>query len=51
MYFIEGSLLHQLNQSSEHKNWAIIIAHKQFKYSKTQLALLSPAALKYFIHQ
>jgi hypothetical protein len=51
MYYIEGSLLHQLNQNSEHKSWTIQIAHKKFQYSKVQVALLSPIAFKYFTHQ
>jgi hypothetical protein len=51
MFCIEGELLHQLNQTSERKNYFIKIANKQFKYTKTQVALLSPIVFKYFIHQ
>jgi hypothetical protein len=51
IFYIEGELLHQLNRTSESKNCVVKIGSKQFKYSKIQIAFLSPIAFKHFIHQ
>jgi hypothetical protein len=50
IFGIEGEYLHKLNNSSLEKNRIIKIGNKQFKYSKTQIALLSPNSFKFFIH-
>jgi hypothetical protein len=50
MFFIDGELLHKLDQSSEEKNWIIQIGDKQFQYTKIQIALLSPIGFKHFLH-
>jgi hypothetical protein len=51
MFSLDGELLHKLNQFSENKNYVVRIGSQQFKFTKTQIALLSPIAFKHFIHQ
>jgi hypothetical protein len=49
MFYIEGELLHKLNQGSQEKKYIVQIGNKKFKYNQIQIALLSPIIFKYFI--
>jgi enolase len=51
MLYIEGELLYKLNASTQESQYIVQVSNKQFKYNKTQIALLSPVAFKYFLHQ
>jgi hypothetical protein len=48
-FFIEGAQLHKLDQTTESKHCIISIGNKRFKYSLTQIALLSLNAFDHFI--
>jgi hypothetical protein len=50
MFRIEGELLHQLNNSSEQEKYIIEVGNKKFKFTRIQIALLSPIAFKHFLH-
>jgi hypothetical protein len=48
-FFIEGAQLHKLDQTTEPKHCIISIGNKHFKYSLTQIALLSLNAFDHFV--
>jgi hypothetical protein len=49
-FFFEGNQIHRINQVHEDHKCVIQIGTSQFRYSTSQLAILSNKALKHFCH-
>jgi hypothetical protein len=49
-FFFEGSQIHRMSQVHQDHKYVIQIGPSHFRYSKSQLALLSNKALKHFRH-